>query len=449
MTAAEIHDIDEPTEHELYSERAEVSLMGGVAFHGSAAVHVLDQLDPAAFYRPARETVWRALRALAAEKLPMGPADVARWLSSRDEYHPGVQQVIQREMSQAAPLDLLPTYAGSVADLYQRRRLVQVVNRMRGDLFLRGASASQALALVRERLDELDSGEDDPGGPMSWAQLGEEFDALTDPDAPTDPSTPSPWPTLDEVTGGLVAGRMYVFGGRPGHGKSVAALNVAASAAAGKRHVLVFSQEMSSFEVTGRIYAAGARVSLSAINRRRLSFDDQERIRYYRKRLGNISLRVHATPCSWGYVKAAARAQKHHRGLDVLVVDYLQLIRVDEPGRSREQEVALVSRELKQLARELECAVVVPAQLNRGPEQRGEKKPAMSDLRDSGQIEQDADAVILLWPKVEERAGGGEARTAVRFIVDKNRHGPTCLLEMDWNGGYGLITDPALDGRNF
>jgi replicative DNA helicase len=176
-----------------------------------------------------------------------------------------------------------------------------------------------------------------------------------------------------------------------------------------------------------------------------MSQGTRDRIRAYRDRLGQVSLRVHAQPCTWSYIKATARAQKHRRGLDVLIVDYLQLIRADEPGRSREQEVAQVSRELKQLARELECAVVVPAQLNRGPASRADNRPMKSDLRDSGQIEQDADAVILLWPRTDEHG----SVVNVVYILDKNRHGPRGELEMIWNAGYGRIDDPALHGGRY
>lgn len=433
-------DPDELSEFDLYSEQSEVVLMGAAAYHGHAMAAVLAGLDPAAFYRPARETVWRALQELSTERKPMGPADVARWLTANNQYHPGVREIIQREMSNAASLDLAPGAAQSVADLWQRRKLIQVITRMRGDVLLRGKSASEALALARERLDHLDSEDDDPHAPMSWQQLGAEFDTAHDPDTPKVPLLHTPWPSLDEAIGGLAPGRMYVFGGRPGDGKSMAALNIAASSAAAKRHVLVFSQEMSTLEVTSRLHASGAKVDLREIMHGQLSFDSRDRIRYYRKQLGQISLRVHAQPAAWSYIKSTSRSQKHRRGLDVLIVDYLQLIRSDEPGRSREQEVATVSRELKQLARELECAVVVPAQLNRGPESRAEKRPMKSDLRDSGQIEQDADAVILLWPKLDDKG----AVLNIKFIVDKNRHGPRAEIDLGWNGGYGEITDPLL-----
>src|SRR5690606_29924553 len=127
----------------------------------------------------------------------------------------------------------------------------------------------------------------------------------------------------------------------------------------------------------------------------------------------------------------------HHRtGLDLLVVDYLQLMTGTERGRSAEEEIANISTGLKQLAMELDVAVVVPAQLNRNHTSRPDQRPTKADLRGSGRIEQDSDVVILLWrPMVDGRPDAHQ----VVFIVDKNRHGPKGEIKLRWNGGYGVI----------
>jgi replicative DNA helicase len=226
---------------------------------------------------------------------------------------------------------------------------------------------------------------------------------------------------------------VYVFGGRPGQGKSTAALNVAMHAAAeSSKQSLVISKEMPSVDVTGRILAAGAQVPLQEINARKLTDTSMARIREYVKRVGRPPITVDARPRTLAGIKTLARAHHHRSGLDVLVVDYLQLVRTDTPSRSREQEVAEVSRQLK----ELDCVVVLPAQLNRESAKRTDPRPNMSDLRDSGQIEQDADAVILLH---RERNEKGEPTGQILFIVDKNRHGPTAEVSLRWHGGYGAI----------
>lgn len=229
-----------------------------------------------------------------------------------------------------------------------------------------------------------------------------------------------------------LAGRSMI----PTH-NSTAALNVAmhASADSGKQS-LVISKEMPSVDVTGRILAAGAQVPLQEINARKLTDTSMARIREYVKRVGRPPITVDARPRTLAGIKTLARAHHHRKGLDVLVVDYLQLVRTDTPSRSREQEVAEVSRQLKELALELDCVVVLPAQLNRESTKRTDQRPTMADLRDSGQIEQDADAIVLLH---REKNAEGLPTGQILFIVDKNRHGPTAEVSLRWHGGYGAI----------
>jgi replicative DNA helicase len=230
----------------------------------------------------------------------------------------------------------------------------------------------------------------------------------------------------------FLAGRSMI----PTH-NSTAALNVAAYAAIDlAQKVLVISKEMPTVDVTGRILARGAEVNLKDINARNVQPSGMANIDRYLGKIGRPSLHVDARPRKLSGVLALARSHHQRHGLDLLVVDYLQLVKTDSVGRNREQEVAQVSSELKALALELDCVVVLPAQLNRGSLQRADPRPTMSDLRDSGQIEQDADVVTLLH---RERNPQGDYTGLIQFIIDKNRHGPTGDVTLNWNGGYGLI----------
>jgi replicative DNA helicase len=228
---------------------------------------------------------------------------------------------------------------------------------------------------------------------------------------------------------------MYVIGGSPGDGKSTAALNMAVHAAERNFQTLVFSAEMPTIDVFGRIVGRGAEVDLRDINQRKLDGQQMGAIRDYAKRAVNPPLRVNADNVSINGIKTLARAHHHRHGLDLLVVDYLQLISSDAPARSQEEEIGKISTALKRLSRELDCAVVVPAQLNRNPAARSDQRPTKSDLRGSGKIEQDADGVILLWhPQID-----GQPTGDVVFILDKNRHGPRGEISLRWHGGYGAI----------
>jgi replicative DNA helicase len=252
------------------------------------------------------------------------------------------------------------------------------------------------------------------------------------------PSVPVRCIAVDNADHLFLAGRSMI----PTHNSTVA-LNMAAYAAACGRSVLVFSKEMPTVDVTGRIVARGAEVNLAAINGRRLNDFDRARYRDFRKRTANYQLRVNADPVSITGVKQFARSL-HHRGhLDLLIVDYLQLLNLDKAGRNAEEEIGRISKELKNLSMELGIPVVVPAQLNRNPSARADGRPTKADLRSSGQIEQDADVVILLWRRPIEvdphtKAIGPDPHN-LTLIVDKNRHGPKDEFQLRWNGGYGQV----------
>lgn len=423
------------TELELRSDPAEAALLGALGFHADAMGHVLDAVAPEDFHKPARDHIWCAARKLAADGKPIDPIALARRLHADGNYNQAVERIIQTEMSTPASVDTATRYAETVVDLARRRDLFRVCQKATDLVTTHPGSASEALSVVRSEFDRLTPDDDGPGT-LTWTQLVDEFESTHA--ASTSPGIPSPWWKLDYLIGGLFGSRVYVLGGRPGAGKSTAALNIAVHAAVqSHRQVLVFSKEMPSVDVTGRILAAGAEVPISDIAARKLDDDAKQRLRRHARSLGKVPLRVNARPCSLAQIKNQARSQHTRIGLDVLVVDYLQLVRSDSPGRTREQEVAQVSRELKGLAMELDCAVILPAQLNRGSVHRADPRPTMADLRDSGQIEQDADAVILLHRPLDEF---GYPTRGIHLIVDKNRHGPQGTVELQWNGEFGVIT---------
>ena len=422
------------TELELQSPEAERALIGAAGFYPDAIAGVLADLPSTDFYDPHRQVVWEALRTLSAENQPLTPAVLIKHLTAAKQWTGSVQRVVTVEMASGSPASHAHRHAEIVADYARRRQLMRALHRAHTVIVEHPGEASDLLAAVRAQFDGVDA-QKDSSGPLGWDAMVDEFEQVHAPGG-SRPGIPTPWWELDEILGGLFGGRVYVVGGRPGDGKSTAALNAAMYAAAehGKQ-ALVISKEMPSVDVTGRILAAGAEVPLHEINARKLSDLSKTRIRQYIKRVGQPPITVDARPRTLAGIKTLARAHHHRHGLDVLVVDYLQLVRTDVPSRSREQEVAEVSRQLKELTLELDCATVIPAQLNRGSVQRADPRPVMSDLRDSGQIEQDADAIILLFRPAGDDARAGE----IDFILAKNRHGPTATITMRWHGGFGTI----------
>jgi len=250
---------------------------------------------------------------------------------------------------------------------------------------------------------------------------------------------PTPWWDVNGILGGgLQRGRFYIVGARPGDGKSLSTGNMAQKAASDGFPTVMFSMEMPDTEIAGRLVSDGAEVDMAEINSRDMGSVSWDRFHAYAERARQYPLWLVDRPdLTVNRVKAICRQHKRTTGLDVVVVDYLQLL---QPNRAlpRQEQVGEISRALKVLSRELDCAVVVPSQLNRRSLDRD--RPNLADLRESGSLEQDADVVILL--SRQQFEGGdmqGQYTGVVTVDVAKNRQGRTGSVEMTFRGNYSRI----------
>jgi replicative DNA helicase len=255
---------------------------------------------------------------------------------------------------------------------------------------------------------------------------------------------PTGFVDLDAVTNGLHPGQMVIVAARPGIGKSTLGLDLArsCSVAHGMASV-IFSLEMSRTEIVMRLLSAEAKIRLSDMRSGRMTDDDWTRLA---RRMGEISeapLFIDDSPnMTMMEIRAKARRLKQRHDLRLIIVDYLQLMTSGKKVESRQQEVSEFSRHLKLLAKELEVPVVTISQLNRGPEQRTDKKPMLADLRESGSLEQDADMVMLIhrpdaWERDDPRAGEAD------LILAKHRNGPTTTVTVAHQLHYSRFNDMA------
>jgi replicative DNA helicase len=249
---------------------------------------------------------------------------------------------------------------------------------------------------------------------------------------------------LDQLTNGLHPGQMIVLAARPAIGKSTLGLDIARSAAI--RHNMasvLFSLEMGRTEITMRLLSAEAGIQLQHMRKGTMREDDWTRLAATMGKVSDAPLFIDDSPnMSLMEIRAKCRRLKQRHNLKLVVVDYLQLMSSGKRVESRQQEVSEFSRALKLLAKELDVPVVAISQLNRAAEQRGDKRPQMSDLRESGSIEQDADIVILLhreevYEKESQRAGEAD------LIVAKHRNGPTQTIVVAFQGHYSRFTNMA------
>lgn len=250
---------------------------------------------------------------------------------------------------------------------------------------------------------------------------------------------------LDRVLGGLENGRLYVVAGRPGMGKSALAVQLAEEAARQGSRCAVFSLEMPSAEIARRMVCSAARVNSRDLGARKL--DDLEA-----RRMTNAAGALSVLPIVFPeamrmtieQIARVARQEKLRSGLGLVLVDYLQLIRSSGRHDNREQEVSEISRELKLLARELDLPVVAVSQLSRKVEERSDKRPMLSDLRESGAIEQDADAILFLFrPDYYSREA---AKGLCEVIVGKNRGGETGFVRVNFEAQYTRFSDVSKGG---
>jgi replicative DNA helicase len=256
---------------------------------------------------------------------------------------------------------------------------------------------------------------------------------------------PTGFSGLDQLTNGLHPGQMIIIAARPAMGKSTLALDFARTAAITHNFpTIFFSLEMGRSEIAMRLMSAEGAVPLQNMRKGTLDSRDWTTIASTRGRINDAPLYIDDSPnMTLVEIRAKCRRLKQREGLKMVVIDYLQLMTSGKRVESRQQEVSEFSRALKLLAKELQVPVIALSQLNRGPEQRADKKPALSDLRESGSIEQDADMVVLLhresaYEKDSPRAGEAD------LIVAKHRNGPTDTITVAFQGHFSRFTDMAV-----
>ena len=254
---------------------------------------------------------------------------------------------------------------------------------------------------------------------------------------------------LNKKINGLQRSDLLLIAARPAMGKTAFALNLVQNAALkGDASVAVFSLEMSKEQLVQRMVAAQSSVELKKIKTGTLAANDWPRITDGMAVLSGAKIHIDDTPgIKISELRSKCRKLKIEKGLDLVLIDYLQLMEGEGQNESRQQEIAKISRSLKILAKELDCPVVALSQLSRAPEQRADHRPMLSDLRESGSIEQDADIVMFLY-RDEYYNPDTERKNIGEVIVAKNRHGETGTVELVWFGEIQKLADKIRKKKN-
>jgi replicative DNA helicase len=428
--------------HDLLAEQ---SALGGMMLSNDAVADVTEVVRGADFYLPKHEVVFDAILNLYSHGEPTDVIAVTDELTKT-----GLLPRAGGAEYLHTLTGLVPTaanagyYASIVAEKAVLRRLVEAGTRI---VQMGYASEGEVTDLVNNAQAEiygvtggLDS-EDYIPLVDAIHDAVEEIELARGRDGQL-AGVPTGFSELDALTNGLHGGQLIIVGARPAMGKSTLALDFARTAAVHhKLPTIFFSLEMGRSEIATRLLSAESGIPMHVLRKGNMDERDWTRLASVRGDIGDAPLYIDDSPnMTLVEIRAKCRKLSQRVGLKMVVVDYLQLMTSGKKVESRQQEVSEFSRALKLLAKELQVPIVALAQLNRGPEQRADKKPALSDLRESGSLEQDADIVILLhreaaYDRDHPRAGEAD------LIVAKHRNGATDDIAVAFQGMYSRFAD--------
>jgi len=419
-----------------HSIQAEQSVLGGLMLDNRAWDNVADKVSEEDFYRQDHRLIFRSIVELAENGQPLDWITLSEWLKQRSELDNAggttylgtlatnivAYANIVREKSVLRQLIGVGT---DIADLaynngeQDSRELLDEAERRVFQIAEQG-SKSEAFVPIKELLkSSLDK----------IQHLAETEGSIT--------GTPTGYSQLDEQTSGLNEGDLIIVAGRPAMGKTTFSMNIAEHVALSEKPVVIFSMEMPAEQLILRMFASNGRVPLSDIRTGKIREEDWPRVAMSVKAFSKTKLFIDdmggQTPTD---IRAKTRRlAREHGQLGLIVIDYLQLMQTAGKSENRTNEVSEISRSLKSLAKELKCPIIALSQLNRSLEQRPDKRPIMSDLRESGAIEQDADIIMFIY-RDEVYDENSPDKGQAEVIIGKQRNGPIGTIRLTFQGKY-------------
>jgi len=441
-----------------HSVEAEQSLLGGLLIDNTAWDRLGGVLNDKDFYRPEHALIYKVITRLVGDN---HPADVITVHDAIKSEQGGdlVSVDYLNSLAQNTPSSAnIKGYADIVRDRSILRRLIEV-----SDSIVNSAFVPEGRS-VRTLLDEAESrilqiGEDgsrkadyleiEPLLRSVVARIDELYNRQGGSDIT---GIATGFIDLDKQTSGLQKGDLVIVAGRPSMGKTALALNIAENVALSEGlPVVIFSMEMSGEQLASRLLGSVGRVDQSRMRTGKLQDDEWPRVTDAIARLSNTQILIDETG-ALSSLELRARARRIARNfggtLGLVVIDYLQLMS-GSGSENRATEISEISRSLKSLAKELQCPVVALSQLNRGLEQRPNKRPIMSDLRESGAIEQDADVIMFIYRDEVYHPDTTTDKGMAEIIIGKQRNGPIGTVRLSWQGPYTKFDNLAMGSVGF
>lgn len=426
-----------------HSIEAEQALLGGLLLDNQSWDKISDTISAKDFYQHEHQLIYSAIQGLANFDKPFDPITLATELKQEDLLEKAGGEYYLYELSKNTPSAAnLKAYADIVRERSVLRQLITTASDI-ADIayFPKGRKSTDLLDDAERRVFEIAEQSSRGTGPTKISQFVthaiDKVDELYKSDeAITGLATG--YYDLDEMTSGLQDADLVVVAGRPSSGKTCLAINIAETAAIkGKRPVLVFSMEMPGEAIALRMLSSLGRIDQHRLRTGKLNDDDWPKISSAVSLLSKANLFIDDTPAlSPSEVRARARRlAREHGNLGLIVIDYLQLMQVHGFKENRTMEISEISRSLKAIAKEMNCPVIAISQLNRGLEARTDKRPVMSDLRESGAIEQDADVIGFIY-RDEVYNPESKFKGIAEIIIGKQRNGPIGTVRLAFLGQY-------------
>ena len=432
-----------------HNAEAEKSVLGAAMLSKDALADVIDEVSSEDFYDAAHKEIFEVMIELFRNNITVDLVTVCEELRKRKSLEMvGGRPYIATLSSVAPSTSNAAEYAKIVAEKASMRRLIKTAEDIQEKGYEEAMDAADILDYAEKGIFEIaQKGQKSDFAPIKEVLL--ENVAMIDKAIQTQGQVvglPTGFKRLDEVTSGLHRSDLIIIAARPAMGKTAFVLNIAQNTSIKSgASVLIFSLEMSKAQLGQRLLAMESRVEMQKLKTGNIERNDWDRINMALDSLSRTNLHIDDTPgISVLEMKNKCRRLKAEKGLDLVIIDYLQLMKGEgKSSDSRQQEISNLSRYLKLLAREMDCPVMVLSQLSRAPEQRQDHRPILSDLRESGAIEQDADMVIFLYrddyynPDTSEKPGVCEVNIA------KHRSGPTETIDLTWVARYTKFSDKA------
>lgn len=423
-----------------HSVEAEQSVLGGLMLNNQAWFDLVEIVIARDFYRTQHQIIFEAMMSLANNDEPLDAVTVSEKLRIQGLLEKAGDVIYLAELAESTPgASNVLAYAKIVRERSVMRQLIGAANKIADAAFAPDGRDSHAIVEMAEQsVFEISDNRLSDGGPEKIDPLlrraVEKVQFLfSNKGAITGIATG--FSDLDKKTAGLQPSDMVVVAARPSMGKTAFAVNIVEHAVMSGGVVLLFSMEMPSDQIVMRILSSLGRIDQTRLRTGELHDDDWTRFTGAASQLKDKKLYVDDTPAlTPGDVRARARrVVREAGGIDLIVVDYLQLMRTADKAESRAAEISEISRSLKALAKEMRCPVIALSQLNRAVEQRLDRRPLMSDLRESGAIEQDADVILFIYRDEiyhKDTADKGIAE----IIIGKQRNGPIGRIKLSFTG---------------